>query len=355
MNARSLFLIALLLAPAPLAAQGYAGLGEDAEGFAQVTRPAALEFPRDHGPHPEFRIEWWYLTAALTGEDGRDYGVQWTLFRQAGAPGPEAEGWASRQLWMGHAGLTTPERHFHAERFARGGVGQAGVTLAPFEAWIDDWEMRADAPRPGGDALDALAVRAGGDGFAWELSVEAEGPLVLNGDAGFSLKAQAGQASYYYSQPFYRAEGVLEIGGERIAVTGTAWLDREWSSQHMSPDQEGWDWFALHLEDGARLMAYRLRETVGPSDTFGTWVLPDGTARSLGAGEIELEPRRWEEVAGRRVPVDWHVAVPGIGLAVDTEAVNGQSWMGGAFPYWEGPIRVTGSHSGRGYLEMTGY
>lgn len=351
MNARHLLF--LLLFPGTALAQGYAGLGESAEGYAEVTRPADIAFPRDHGPHPEFRIEWWYLTAALTGADGRDYGVQWTLFRQAGAPGPDAEGWASRQLWMGHAGLTTPERHFHAERFARGGIGQSGVTLEPFEAWIDDWAMRATGA--GTDPLDALVVNAAGDRFAYRITVQAEGPIVLNGENGFSLKSEAGQASYYYSQPFYRAEGMLEIDGTEVAVTGTAWVDREWSSQHMSADQQGWDWFSLHLDDGARLMAYRMRETEGPSAAFGTWITPDGTARTLTAGEIVMEPRRIETVAGRRIPVDWRLEVPDLGLAVDTEAVNGQSWMAGAFPYWEGPIRVRGSHSGRGYLEMTGY
>jgi predicted secreted hydrolase len=341
------------LLPGLAAAQGYAGLGTSAEGFAEVTPPARLEFPADHGPHPEYRIEWWYLTAALQDAEGRDYGVQWTLFRQATEPGPQRDGWVSQQIWMGHAGLTTADAHFHAERFARGGIGQAGVELDPFRAWIDDWQMAAPGDRP--DEFDALRVTANGDGFAYALEVTAEGPLVLNGEDGFSLKAAEGQASYYYSQPTYRAEGVLTVEGAEIAVTGTAWLDREWSSQHMSETQEGWDWFALHLDDGARLMAYRLRSRTGPSLPFGTWLAPDGTVSRLGPEEIVMEPRRHAEVAGRQVPVDWRLEVPPLGLSVDTEAVNPLSWTGGAFPYWEGPIRVTGSHPGRGYLEMTGY
>jgi predicted secreted hydrolase len=343
MNAR---VLVLCLLPGLASAQGYAGLGTSAEGFAAVTPPARLTFPADHGPHPEYRIEWWYLTAALEGPDGRDYGVQWTLFRQATEPGPQRDGWASQQIWMGHAGLTTEEAHFHAELFARGGIGQAGVELGPFRGWIDDWEL---VQTGGDDPIDMLRVTANGDGFAYTLDVTAQGPIVLNGDDGFSLKAAEGQASYYYSQPTYRAEG------RDIPVTGTAWLDREWSSQHMSPNQEGWDWFALHLDDGARLMAYRLRSRTGPTLPFGTWVAADGTVTRLGPEDIVMEPRRTAEVAGREVPVDWRLEVPPLGLAVDTEAVNPLSWMGGAFPYWEGPIRVTGTHTGRGYLEMTGY
>lgn len=351
MNVRAL--VFLLLLPGAAVAQGYAGLGTAVEGFAEVARPAGLRFPRDHGPHPEHRIEWWYLTAALTGADGRDYGVQWTLFRVSASPEAEGAGWRSNQIWIGHAGLTTPERHFSAERFARGGVGQAGATAQPFEAWIDDWAMTGVAAT--GDPLAALRLAAEGEGFAYALDVRASGPLVLHGEAGYSLKAAAGQASYYYSQPSYRAEGVLKVDGTEIAVTGTAWLDREWSSQHLSPDQAGWDWFSLHLDDGARLMAYRLREAEGPSHVFGTWITPEGVARSLGQDEVAMEPLRWEEVAGREVPVGWRLTAPGLGLAVDTEPVNAQSWMDGNFPYWEGPIRVTGSHAGRGYLEMTGY
>ncbi len=353
MNVRLLALVLLLL-PGLGSAQGYAGLGTAAEGFAAVSRPADLRFPRDHGPHPEFRVEWWYLTAALTGSDRRDYGVQWTLFRVATTPGVERPGWDSNQIWIGHAALTTPDRHFRAERFARGGVGQAGVTAAPFAAWIDDWVMASRAT-PGAEPLDALRVTAAGEGFGFALDAVAEGPLVLHGEAGYSVKSDEGQASYYYSQPFLRVSGALTIEGAEVAVTGTAWIDREWSSQQMSPDQTGWDWFSLHLDGGARLMAYRLRATEGPSLVFGTWAAPDGATRILGPGDVSMEPLRWAEVAGRELPVDWRLAAPGLGLAVDTTAVNAQSWMSGTFPYWEGPIRVTGTHAGRGYLEMVGY
>ena len=122
-------------------AQGFAGLGRDAEGFAAVVPGRVLTFPADHGPHPEYRIEWWYVTANLMDAAGTAYGVQWTLFRQAMAAGAQQEGWASQQIWMGHAAVTSATIHRSSETFARGGVGQAGVEAQPFHAWIDAWEM----------------------------------------------------------------------------------------------------------------------------------------------------------------------------------------------------------------------
>jgi predicted secreted hydrolase len=169
------------------------------------------------------------------------------------------------------------------------------------------------------------------------------------------VKSAQGQASYYSSQPFYKVEGEIAVEGREVAVTGVAWLDREWSSQPLSPGQEGWDWFALHLGSGAKVMLYRFREGGGASRLAGTWITPDGNPEPLGGDELAADPTEWAEVAGREVPVAWRLAIPSRGFAVDTRPLNAQSWMGTTFPYWEGPIRFAGTHRGRGYLEMTGY
>jgi predicted secreted hydrolase len=332
----------------PLAgwAQGFAGLGTQAEGFA-VPRPAPVfDFPADHGAHPEFRIEWWYLTANLTGPDGAPYGLQWTLFRSALAPG-EAAGWASPQVWFGHAAVTTPEAHHVAERFARGGIGQAGVTAAPFEAWIDDWQMA-------GPDLDALDLRASGPDFRYDMRLRAEGSLVFHGAEGYSVKSAEGQASYYYSQPFYTVEGTLDLPGGVVPVTGSAWLDREWSSQPLAEGQSGWDWFSLSFDTGDKLMGFVLRQGDGVYSN-ATWIGADGTTEAYEDGAFAATPLTQSDVAGRRLPTRWAVSLPDRGLEVTVEALNPAAWMDVTIPYWEGPVRVTGSHGGRGYLEMTGY
>lgn len=346
--------LAVALAP-PAAAQGFAGMGAEADGFAlpDPARPPA--FPADHGAHPDFRIEWWYLTAVLTGADGQDYGAQWTLFRLALAPpGAEVAGeWSSPQVWMGHAAVTSAETHRFAERLGRGGIGQAGVEPVPFAAWIDDWQMigtgRADA-----DAISALRVTAAAEDFSYDLALQAEGPVVLQGQQGYSVKSAAGQASHYYSQPFYRVDGRLTIDGAEVAVTGQAWFDHEWSSQPLASDQTGWDWFSLMLDDGARLMGFRLRDG-GAGFTSATWIAPNGTPTPLPPGALTATPLAEAEAGGRHLPVSWRLVLPERALDVTLSPLNPQAWNPSVVPYWEGPVRISGSHRGRGYLEMTGY
>ena len=343
MNAKVLA-IAIVL-PFSAMAQGFAGLGTDDNGFARPDFDTVLQFPADHGPHPDFRIEWWYLTANLTGPDKTDYGLQWTLFRTALAP-EDGQGWSSPQLWMGHAAVTTPQAHFVTERLARGGIGQAGVQADPFSAWIDDWALQ-------GPNFDQMELTASGPDFAFDMDLTASGPLVLHGQNGYSIKSAQGQASHYYSQPFFQISGTLTLPDGSVPVTGTAWLDREWSSQLLSADQSGWDWFSLSFDTGDKLMGFVLR---GASDfTAATWISADGTATALPDGAFRAVPLTLYSVAGRQVPVDWQVTLPSKGVDVAVRALNRDAWMATSIPYWEGPVQVSGSHTGRGYLEMTGY
>ena len=347
-------LFALLLclgAGMPALAQGFAGLGTTADGYATPQPDTRLTFPRDHLPHPDFRIEWWYLTATLTGADGQDYGLQWTLFRSALTP--SVDGAEGLQLWMGHAGLTTPTQHFAAERLGRADMGTAGVTATPFEAFVDDWAMRSTAPDTS-DPLSALTLTARGPEFSYDLALTATGPLVPQGDQGYSIKSPEGQASYYYSQPFFDVSGQITTPEGAVNVTGQGWLDREWSSQPLSEDQLGWDWFSLSFGDGARLMAFGLRDRDGGHFTSGTWIEPDGTPAPFGDGALTLIPLEESSVAGRTIPTRWRLQLPARGLDIRTTPLNPQSWMGTSFPKWEGPQRFSGSHEGRGNLEMTG-
>jgi predicted secreted hydrolase len=346
---------ALLALTAKARAQGFAGLEEKADGFARVAPGRAFAFPADHGPHPEFRIEWWYVTANLRDSAGNAYGAQWTLFRQALQPGTNLEGWATQQVWMAHAAVTRADTHRTTEILARGGIGQAGVEAEPFRAWIDAWQMRVL------DGFDAnkvapLELTASAADFSYRLRLTADSPLVLQGFLGFSKKSErSNQASYYYSQPFFKVAGDLVIDDKPVAVTGPAWMDREWSSQPLAPDQSGWDWFALHCNSGERLMLYRMREASGKHYASGNWMWPIGKDMALATTDITMTPKGETKIAGRTIPTAWRVEIPRINLSIDCAPLNPKSWMGTSFAYWEGPISFAGSHAGVGYLELTGY
>lgn len=342
MNVR--LIIALIMLPFMVSAQGFAGLGETAENFARPVPNVAFDFPKDHGPHPDYRIEWWYITANLQDENGVDYGLQWTLFRTALAP-EEGSGWTSPQVWMGHAAVTTPDAHFVTERLGRGGIGQAGVIADPFEAWIDEW-------RYAGSIANATLSAAGAD-FGYDMKLSANGPLIYHGDKGYSVKSSGDQASYYYSQPYYKIAGTLHLPQGEVAVSGDAWLDREWSSQPLAADQTGWDWFSLSFDDGTKMMGFQLRGT--ETFTSATWIEPDGTATPLPNGAFTASAMKNSTVGGREIPTTWTVSLPEKGVNATITAINPNAWMDTSVPYWEGPVRITGSHSGRGYLEMTGY
>ena len=360
----------------PTPSQGFAGLGAGAEGFRQAAPGTPLRFPEDHGPHPDYRIEWWYLTANLEDATGESLGVQWTLFRQAQLPPaerPETPGpWVASQLWMAHMAVSHGETHRVAERFARGGSlasdperDQAGVTAWPFQAWLDDWVLASQVSESGRDALDrlTLSARAGAEGsrFGYRLALDAEGPLVRHGRNGFSQKAADGQGSIYVSQPFYRVSGEVTLDGRSRQVTGHAWLDREWSSQLLGPDQSGWDWFSLHLADGHKLMAFRLRGGGDRGGDFlsGSWITPDGKVTPLDDDALDLTPLATSAVAGRELPTRWRLRIPEQDLDLVVEPPNANRWMATTVNYWEGEVialdRDSGDTLGEGYLEMTGY
>ena len=347
------FCAALLFGMGPNARaqqHGFAGLGAASDGYADVVPGREISFPADYGAHHEHRIEWWYVTANLTGEDGLPYGIQWTLFRQASTPSPQREGWSSQQFWLGHAALTSATTHRHAEKLGRGGVGQADVTAQPFDAWIDDWHLSST-----GGAFSPLTLEANGEDFGYALTFETTQPMVLQGDKGFSLKSERGQASYYVSQPFFEAKGTLHIDDKQIAISGQAWMDREWSSQPLAPDQEGWDWFSLHLASGEKVMLFRLRHKGGEHFFAGNWISPQGKSTVIAPSDIVLTPLREVKTDGGTHPVEWRLQVKSRGLDVTAKALNENAWNDTLFPYWEGPITVSGSEDGVGYLEMTGY
>lgn len=335
------------------------------EGFALATEPRIFEFPRDHGPHPEFRNEWWYMTGNLDAEDGRRFGFELTIFRFALSPVAieSSSSWRSNQVYIAHFAVTDADgKSFYvAERFSRGALGLAGARAEPFRVWIDDWQIAAvanDQPR------EHWQLRASDREFALELELLAEKAPVLNGDKGLSQKsAMPGNASYYYSITRWLTNGRLRLGGEEFMVSGLSWLDREWSSSALGKDQQGWDWFALQLSDDSELMFYSLRRTDGSQDEYsgGTWVAADGTSRHLKREDVSVSVTDyWTSPQGGTYPAAWRVQIPDLKLALDVNPILADQELFTTVRYWEGAVDVQGLRDGanivgRGYVELTGY
>jgi predicted secreted hydrolase len=335
-------------------------------GFALADSPRRFEFPQDHGPHPAFRHEWWYLTGQLQGPDAQTFGFELTVFRLALQPPQPAGGgsaWQARQVYAAHFAITDVRRaqFFTATRYARDALGLAGATAAPFALHVADWSVtQAPDARPG---LHWQLLAADGD-YQLQLQLNSAAPPVLNGVAGLSVKADApGAASYYYSMPRLQATGRITRQGVAVPVSGLAWLDREWGSGSLAAGQQGWDWFALDLDDGSSLMFYALRDRDGRRDAHsaGTFVDAQGQARQLANEEVAIDVLGyWASPRGGRYPAQWRLSVRSLGLQLTVAPLLADQELATQPRYWEGAVRVSGTRSGtpvsaRGYVELVGY
>ena len=363
----------------------------------RALEPREFSFPADHGPHPTFASEWWYLTGNLQTAAGRPFGYQITFFRISlgaapssgindSAPGTsdsapstddsargiDDSAWATNQVWMVHFAVADigPGRFFAFDRFQRGALGLAGATASPWRVWLDDWSLEQEGSESfplrlraherleaGGDAGDEVAV---------DLLVSPLKDMVLPGDRGLSQKGPTpGNASFYYSFTRLQTSGTVRVGNQRFAVEGTSWLDREWSTSALPDGQVGWDWFGLQLSDGTELLFYQLREADGSPSAHsgGTLVLADGSGSRLDAADVELTVERsWiSPIDGTVYPSGWRLSIPARGVELRIEPLIENQELDLTFRYWEGAVSVAGAGldgtpvSGRGYVELTGY
>jgi len=329
-------------------------MGQTTSGYAEVVKGAEFRFPQDHQPHPDFRQEWWYLTANLKTDQGQPLGLQWTQFRIAVSPETsQQDGWATNQIYFAHTAITSREQHLAEEKWSREHPQLAGVTKNPFSVKLDNWQWQSE-----GTNLFPASLSADSDQFSYQLKLTSDKPFQLQGEQGYSQKNTKGDmASYYYSQPFIEITGSVNINGKEQQVTGKGWLDREWSSQFLSKSQQGWDWFALRLNDGSALMLFQLRNSDDKKNSFysGRRMYPDGSGRNITSQQIKLTATRQHKIEGHYYPVGWQIQIPSEQIDVEISPVNDNAKMPLSVSYWEGPVTFSGSHSGEGYMELTGY
>ena len=350
---------------------------EQDDHFKQVLNPRVFQFPRDHLAHQAYKTEWWYLSGNLSANSLNESGsthkfaYQFTLFRFALRPeksSSENSAWRSSNIYMAHIALTDLNHHkfYQQERFSRDALSLAGAEKkedGSLQFWLNDWQLKSLAA----DDLFPLTLDINNDKFALQLQLETVKPMVLQGEQGLSQKSSK-HASYYYSYTRLASKGNITIEDKVFKVSGNSWFDREWSTSSLGEDQQGWDWFALHLDDGSDLMLYQMRKKDGSADIYSSGILVDsqGHSQVLPASDFHLQViEYWQSpVSSIRYPIKWSISIPGknIKLMVSTQNKQ-QEWSkagGFSFNYWEGSVDVKGIKnqqpvSGSGYLEMTGY
>ena len=249
---------------------------------------------------------------------------------------------------MAHAAVSFQGQHWFDERLARGDIGHAGAQAEPLKVWLDHWQLTENTET--GD----WHLNVAGDGWRYDLRLSNQGQRVAHGDGGFSAKSFDGQGSMYFSLVDLQITGEVTLAGNTHQVSGKGWFDREWSSQFLKAGQQGWDWFALHLDDGHKLMAFRLR---GEERDFlsGSWIRPDGGVTALQHDQLAIAGSAYQKSDQGQVPTQFRLTLPGQGVDITVTAPAGNYWNSGLYPYWESPVSVTGTHQGVGYMELTGY
>ena len=349
-----------------------------------------MSFPQDHGTHDQFDIEWWYLTANLQDEAGDPYGLQWTLFRFKNSRPRSSQAernnsssslknspitlnestvsldkkWHNDQIYMAHASIHSLDTHWFSEKFARGGVGNAGLTVLPLNLFIDDWQwLNSDGDTglfPSTLTFSATDTSKPNAEASATFTLNQTGPLVQHGDNGFSVKSNSGHASHYYSAPFISIEGELTqaidtVTAAPIKLKGQAWFDKEWTSQLLDTGTQGWDWLSLHLDDGNKIMAFRMRLKNQDDYVTGSYITSTGEQITLQPGDLTLQPVSVKKVDGRQLPLIWKLIIPSKKIDLTISTLKDKQWNNAAVPYYEGMVKIEGSHGGVGFLELTGY
>jgi len=351
--------------------------------FEQVIKPRSFYFPSEHLAHQKYKSEWWYFSGHLNSyslnknNNKRQFAYQFTLFRFALVTGnnvakdkntDKSSRWRANNIYMGHLALIdkNKQKSYRQERFSRDALGLAGANKnndGILQFWLNDWQVKSMQA----DQLFPLRLDLSTNEFSLQLQLDTLKPIVLQGEQGFSKKSDQ-YASYYYSYTRLASKGKLNIANEQFKVDGDSWFDREWSTSSLAEDQQGWDWFALHLDDGSELMIYQIRKKDESKDSYSSGILVDisGNTQTIDAKQFQLQILEyWQSpISAIRYPISWLIFIPdkNIQLTISTQ-IKQQEWSkaeGFSFNYWEGSVDVKGiknqqAVSGSGYLEMTGY
>ena len=339
----------------------------DTTGYARAETVRDFTFPQDHGPHPDFQTEWWYFTGNLADSAGRRFGYELTIFRRAIAPTlpQRSSDWATNQIYFADFALSdiAANQFYSRQQFSRGAAGLAGATFDPrLHVWIQDWSIAAQD-----DNVNTLHLQAADQPIVIDLTTHQIKSPTLEGDHGLSAKStEPGNASYYYSLTRLPTDGTITVNRSPFQINGNTWMDHEFSTSALGPDDAGWDWFALQLDNGRDIMLYRIRKRDGSSEAVseGTLVNADGTSSRIPLASFTItSPGQWASPrTGAVYPAGWHVTIQAASgpIVLDISPLMADQELNSTTAYWEGASHISGTDNGQsvngyGYVELTGY
>ncbi len=336
------------------------------DAFTKAMPGYTFSFPRDHGSHPDYLIEWWYFTGNLSSEKGKSFGYELTFFRRGIENKFKDQNpslWSVHDVYLAHFAVTdiAEKQFYYDEKISRAALGKAGAKIGKMDVWIDRWSAAQEG--------DQIRLKAGDDQWGIEFILNPAKPLVVHGEQGISKKGEErGAASHYYSFTRLETSGTLITNGKAEQVSGLSWMDHEFGSLLLGEGQVGWDWFSIQLDDGSEYMFYQIRETAGGKDPIssGTIIFPDGTTQDLKANDFKLTPTSYwkSKLSDATYPLHWEISVPSESLTLTAKPVLNQQELittrSTRMTYWEGATDFHGQKKGKklkgkGYIELTGY
>ena len=296
-----------------------------------------VRLPEDDAPHKN-AMEWWYYNCHISAKDGREFSFHYVFFL-VNSVVPYT---ASQVSLTDHQ---TGKRYVHQKQSP--GNPSASSTKG-FNFNLGEWSM------VGSDGDDAL--KATTPDFAFDLRLSNPGPTVFQGGTGLLDFKQAG-SSYYYSRPRMKLDGTLTVAGKTFLVTGESWFDHQWGN--FQTLMLGWDWFSLQLEDGADIMLYKLRDRADQPVLFSGTYTRNGSTKVLGERDFSAQPTgAWKSGnTGITYNTAWKVSIPNYNIELQLTPIAHDSEIDARSTtlntYWEGAINLSGSHKGRGFVEIS--
>ncbi|GAB1441187.1 lipocalin-like domain-containing protein [Ignavibacteriales bacterium] len=339
-------------------------MNQEVAGFKKAESVRKFVFPGDHFAHYDYSTEWWYFTGNLSTSDGRRFGYQFTIFRNGILPGADSDSvvFSQKSVYSIHIGLSDlqNQKFYSFERYVRGLKGLAGSDESEKKIYIEGSEILFDFSN--GSELPGMEIRSVTDDFRISFNLNPEKKMVLHGDKGLSKKSnKPGNASYYYSYTRLNTTGELILKGEKFKLSGSSWMDREWSTSALESDQKGWDWFSIQMEDGTELMYFRLRDSTGATNfQKGTLIDKSGGYYTFSGDDFKLNTIMDSEIDGVVYPSEWEIELRPLNLLFGVSVAMKNQVHPFRLRYYEGAVNVVRKKgknltNGKGYVELTGY